>query len=120
MSSTEMMTSGMLKCTVPPGVGANLTVAVMVGNQTTTMMGNYERITRLNEESSLDKIEEHVQFTYDKPVVESYYPKFGPTTGGNTITIKGFNLDLTKSRGTKLDNHCYYRRSSMYTYIVDF
>ena len=92
----EMMTSGMLKCTVPPGVGANLTVAVMVGNQTTTTMGNYERITRLNEESSLSNIEEHVQFTYDKPVVESYYPKSGPTVGGNTITIKGFNFGPDK------------------------
>ena len=53
------MTSGMLKCVVPPGVGANLTVVVIVGNQSTSDMGNYERLTRLHEESSLEGIEEN-------------------------------------------------------------
>ena len=57
-------------------------------------MGNYES-TRLHEESSLEGIEEHLQFTYDKPVVSSY-SQIWAASGGNTITLKGYNFGPDK------------------------
>jgi hypothetical protein len=90
--SVEMVSSEELRCIVPPGVGKNLSVTVLTGNQSTIDIGNFERIKRLREESSHKEISELAQFSYDAPVVKDYHPKWGPVEGLNTITIFGYNF----------------------------
>ncbi|KAL0231882.1 hypothetical protein PCE1_002879 [Barthelona sp. PCE] len=59
------------KCTLEPGVGANMDVMINVGGQSAILAST---------------------LSYDPPVVESIYPISSSTIGGSTITITGMHF----------------------------
>jgi hypothetical protein len=89
-----MVSSQTIRCLVPEGIGKNLSVAVVNGNQTSMSVRGEERLTRLigHVPSGTHLQMPMEQFRYDAPVVTFMYPDTGPTTGGFVLTLKGRNF----------------------------
>ena len=87
----SIVSSKILRCLVPEGIGKNLSVAVITGNQTSTSVTGEERLNRLAKPSTaeLPVMLPSEQFRYDAPVVTFMYPDVGPTAGGFVMTLKG-------------------------------
>ena len=83
-----------LRCLVPEGIGKNLSVAVVVGNQTSMAVTGMERLNRLQQPATASMVvmEPSEQWRYDPPTVSFMYPDVGPTKGGFTLTLKGRNF----------------------------
>jgi hypothetical protein len=89
------LSSQILRCIVPEGIGKNLSVAVIVGNQTSMSVTGEERINRLNVPEVRNtgmKIVPTEQWRYDAPIVTFMYPDIGATAGGFVMTLKGRNF----------------------------
>ena len=94
--SVEILSDTQVRCMVPPGVGANHSVTIIVGNQSSASIGNYDRIERLKKQAPHREISEFIRFSYDKPVVSGFSPDTGDVEGGNTLAITGFNFGPDK------------------------
>jgi len=79
---------------MPEGIGQNLSVAVIAGNQTSLSVVGKERMNRLSvpEIPSSMVIAEFDQWRYTPPTVTFMYPDVGPTKGGFVMTLKGRNF----------------------------
>ena len=89
-----MVSEQLVRCIVPEGIGKNLSVSVVTGNQTSMSTEGTDRMQRLRE-SALPKdvfIAEKDQYRYSAPVVTFMYPDSGPAQGGYVLTVKGRNF----------------------------
>ena len=66
---STIVSSKILRCLVPEGIGKNLSVAVIVGNQTSMSVTGEERLNRLAKPSTaeLPVMLPTEQFKYDPP-----------------------------------------------------
>ena len=88
----KMLSDSELECTAPDFIGANLSVVVIVGNQSTMLLSTGRRAHALMDLPDHVEKSEKVLFSYDPPVVSHMFPDVGPTTGNITVTFKGINF----------------------------
>merc|ERR1711871_472584 len=91
--SVQMLPDDTLECVAPDYIGANHSVTVIVGNQSTSSMSNNERVQRLVSDVPTEMLKQReIKFSYDPPIVTHIFPDVGPTSGMITMTLKGFNF----------------------------
>eukprot|EP00945_MAST-04E_sp_MAST-4E-sp1_P000404 g404.t1 len=90
--AVKMLSDDNLVCTAPDYIGANHSVVVVAGNQSSMLVSPAERLRKLMELPSNVKKVTDVRFSFDPPVVTHMYPDVGPTSGNITVTFKGFNF----------------------------
>jgi hypothetical protein len=91
--SVQMLADDTLECIAPDYIGANHSVTVIVGNQSTSAMSNNERVQRLVSDVPNELLKQpEIKFSYDPPIVTHLFPDVGPTAGMITMTLKGFNF----------------------------
>eukprot|EP00002_Diphylleia_rotans_P014942 TRINITY_DN28_c0_g2_i2.p1 TRINITY_DN28_c0_g2~~TRINITY_DN28_c0_g2_i2.p1 ORF type:complete len:648 (+),score=140.01 TRINITY_DN28_c0_g2_i2:115-2058(+) len=69
--NTRWLTANAIEMLTPKGVGKDLPIFVVVGEQ---------------------KSQERILFSYQAPVIEAIDPQTGPTTGGLSMIVKGSNF----------------------------
>jgi hypothetical protein len=87
-----MVSDALLRCIVPEGIGKNLSIAAVTGNQTSMQTVGEDRLKRLAVLPPSVPIADKDQWRYDPPVVTFMYPDVGPTSGGFVLTLKGRNF----------------------------
>lgn len=83
----------------------------------------YIHLSIKRKESLIVNATETLMFSYENPTIDSVHPRYGPSSGGTVVTLRGSSLDISGRNATEITlagQKCEIRSASLYKYVLTY